>query len=100
MREAPWNAAAKLPPSNPLRKGGSCRYRTPRCLRHRHFQSRKERSPRGGWIAAAPASVIAARARGLLQLEVCAAKRNGRLIPLDLLGNRQAKTSKPGADRH
>jgi hypothetical protein len=23
MREAPWSAAAKLPPSNPLRKGGA-----------------------------------------------------------------------------
>ena len=40
MREAPWSAARRGgPPSNPLRQGGSCRYRTPRCLRHRHFQS-------------------------------------------------------------
>ena len=38
MREAPWNTAAKLPPSDPLRNGGSYRYRTPRCLRHRHFR--------------------------------------------------------------
>jgi hypothetical protein len=39
MREAPWSAAAKLPPWNPLSKGGSSRYRTPRCLRHKHSQS-------------------------------------------------------------
>jgi hypothetical protein len=38
-----WSAAAKLPPWNALCKGGSCRYRTPRCLRHRHFHRSKER---------------------------------------------------------
>jgi len=42
MRAAPWSAAAKLSPCTRT-KGGSCPsadgYRTPRCLRHHHFQS-------------------------------------------------------------
>ena len=39
MREAPWSAAAPLPPWNPSRDGGSQRYRTPKCLRHSDFRS-------------------------------------------------------------
>jgi len=37
---------------------------------------------------------------GSLLLEAGAAKYNGKLIPSNLLGNRQAKTTQPGAEQH
>ena len=37
---------------NPKRKGGSWRYRTPRCLRHMHFRSSEESCSALRWIGA------------------------------------------------